>query len=227
MNKTLLLAGVAACLFAANANAAEWNPYISGKLTYADMQNDAKGTARSGGWSLSSDSNVDDDVYGVNLAYGLFKKVSGGSLRGEVELNYRSDAEKSFTSLDVDQDPVNEKAKVSSNSIMLNIYYDIDTGTKFSPYVGAGVGYARLKAKYGMVDADGDGISMDETANNFAWQVGAGVGYALSDNMTLDVGYRYIDYGDVSKTIGNNIASIKMEADVTAHEFMLGARYKF
>ena len=39
MNKTLLLAGVAACLFAANANAVELKQYVSGKLTYSDMSN--------------------------------------------------------------------------------------------------------------------------------------------------------------------------------------------
>ena len=39
MKKTLLLAGVAS-LFAMNANAVEFNPYVSAKLRYTDMSSD-------------------------------------------------------------------------------------------------------------------------------------------------------------------------------------------
>lgn len=46
MNKTLLLAGVAACLFAANANAVELNQYVSGKLTYSDASHDVNGITK-------------------------------------------------------------------------------------------------------------------------------------------------------------------------------------
>ena len=40
MNKTALLAGVASALFAVNANAIEFTPYVSGKITYSDISYD-------------------------------------------------------------------------------------------------------------------------------------------------------------------------------------------
>jgi len=205
MNKTLLLAGVAACLFAANANAVELNQYVSGKLTYSDMSNDIKYTQEAG----SEKEKFDDNVLGGSFAYG----VKAGDVRAELELNIRDKAEKTNT-----DDGESWKNSLENNSVMLNAYYDIDTGTKFTPYVGAGIGMARLKGK--VAEADGS-ISKSETS--FAWQVGAGVTYAMTDNVSLDAGYRYTDSGDV--TIKEDWGKAKF--DSTSHEFLLGARYAF
>lgn len=41
MNRTLLLAGVAATLFAVNANAMDFDQYISAKGAFVKMENDA------------------------------------------------------------------------------------------------------------------------------------------------------------------------------------------
>ena len=55
--------------------------------------------------------------------------------------------------------------------------------------------------------------------NTFAWQVGAGLGYAITENTTIDAGYRYMDYGSFDKNFS--------ELDTDAHEIHLGARYTF
>ena len=199
MNKTLLLAGVAACLFAANANAIELKQYMSAKLTYSDMSNDL---------NFSSDDsslkyNADDNIWGGSVAYG----IKAGAVRTELELNIHVKAEKT--------DPEGWIYSLENNSIMLNAYYDIDTGTKFTPYVGAGIGMAHLKAK------DDDWHNSKTT---FAWQAGAGVSYAMTDNLALDLGYRYNDYGDVTLDCGDD-AKEKFES--TSHEFLFGVRYTF
>lgn len=36
-----------------------------------------------------------------------------------------------------------QRARVKSDTLMFNLYYDLDTGTRFKPYVGAGVGVAQ------------------------------------------------------------------------------------
>ena len=197
MNKALLLAGVAACLFAANANAFETKPYVSAKLRYSMMDNELKLTDEDGSWEFSGD----DNVLGGSLAVGLSSAVQGGAIRTELE--YNKNAKARDTSYDT-------KTEVATQSTMLNAYYDIDTNTKFSPYVGAGLGFAKVK---------GDG-EWSESQYNFAWQAGAGIGYALNDNVTLDAGYRYVDYGHW--TYGE---AIKLESK--AHELYIGARYSF
>ena len=204
MNKTLLLAGVAACLFAANANAVELKQYVSGKLTYSDMSNDVKFTSVDG----SGKEKASDNVLGGSFAYG----IKTGAVRTELELNIRDKAEKTY-----DGGEGSWKNSLENNSVMLNAYYDIDTGTKFTPYVGAGIGMARLKAK---IDDEQD---FSKSKTTFAWQVGAGVSYAMTENVSLDAGYRYTDSGDV--TVKGDEGKAKFES--TSHEFLLGARYAF
>ncbi len=106
------------------------------------------------------------------------------------------------------------KFEIESQSIMLNAYYDINTGTKLTPYVGAGFGYANVEGK---LSIEGESDSVDD--NNFAWQIGAGSSYALNEKILLDAGYRYVDYGDFTKEDVN--------VDTTAHELYVGARYAF
>ena len=202
MNKTLLLAGVAACLFSANANAFEATPYVSAKLRYLDMSTDVQ--------ELDLKRDVDDKVWGGSFAAGVSTKVNGGAVRAELEYNKNADAKKTHNLYG--RRLVN--MEIESQSLMINGYYDIDTGSKLTPYVGAGIGYAKIKGK---LSALGESYSADD--NNFAWQVGAGVGYALNDKVSLDAGYRYVDYGDFTEE------GLKWES--SAHELYVGARYAF
>ena len=197
MKKTLLLAGVAS-LFAMNVNANELNPYVSAKLRYVDMTSEYTEP----GYSF----DVDDKVMGASIAVGASIKTNNGAIRAELEYNRNEDAEKTLYSV--------VKTEVETQSVMLNGYYDIDTGTKLTPYVGGGIGYSKVKGKMSVA---GLSDSMDD--NNFAWQLGAGVGYAITDNVTVDAGYRYADYGDFSKE--------DVTLDTTAHELYVGARYTF
>ena len=199
MRKTLLLAGVATIFTISNAVAMEINPYVSAKMKYVDMSADYDEP----GYSLSAD----DNVLGGAVAFGAEHKTSVGTVRTEVEYNRNQDTEKKlFSGL--------AKAEVESQSLMFNAYYDIDTNSKFTPYVGAGVGYAKIKGKL-----KSPVLSDDMSDTNFAWQVGAGVGYELTENVTMDAGYRYADYGDFSE--------YDSKLDVSAHEFYVGARYTF
>lgn len=154
-------------------------------------------------------SDVDDKVFGGSFAAGVSTKVNGGAVRAELEYNKNADAKKTqnyYGRL------VN--TEIESQSLMINGYYDIDTGSKLTPYVGAGIGYAKIKGKASSLE-----VSYSEDGNNFAWQVGAGVGYALNDKVSLDAGYRYVDYGDFTKD------GLKWES--SAHELYVGARYAF
>ena len=68
-----------------------------------------------------------------------------------------------------------------------------------------------------------DGESGNTKNNNFAWQIGAGISFAASENISLDLCYRYVDYGDFSKTEDWETDKV----DVSANEFYLGIRYNF
>lgn len=217
MKKTLLLAGVA-CLFASQAMA--FNPYIGAKFKYSVQ--DAKFTT-----DTSDDLDIDDKVVGGSIAIGTEHKVIGGALRLEAEFNQNADAEKNHPDMFYIDNETGEisgpgtiKLKLKTKSIMFNAYFDIDTGTGFKPYVGGGFG-----AGWNNLEVSGDLIYGEKKYRRLAWQIGTGVGYDVNSNVTLDVGYRYIDYGD--KSYYDSFLKENVKIETTAHEFYAGFRYNF
>lgn len=95
---------------------------------------------------------------------------------------------------------------VYATSAMLNGFYDFNREGQISPYVGIGVGWAKVA-----VGEDDD--------TKLAWQAMAGLGVALSERMTLDIGYRHFETDDL------DYASV--EAGYQHEAVTLGLRYQF
>ncbi|MDO9083341.1 MAG: outer membrane beta-barrel protein [Humidesulfovibrio sp.] len=118
-------------------------------------------------------------------------------------------------------------SKIDIHTVFANFYYDIKTSTAFTPYVGAGLGVAWINQKVtstfrNWAPGTSDG-NYDTT--NFAWNVGAGVGYSLTDNIIIDLGYRYTSFGD-AKNVEQGAISFQAK-DLKSHEALLGLRYQF
>ncbi len=73
-------------------------------------------------------------------------------------------------------------------------YWDIDTGTAFTPYLGGGIGAARVSTTMSDLctcsSHDPNGVNTVSTIVPAA-QLGGGVRIALAKPVTLDIGYRY------------------------------------
>ena len=229
MKKTLLLAG-AACLFASQAMAFNVNPYVSAKVKYSMMDNSWKSSetdrlVNGEVYNFGENINIDDKVFGGSIALGLKAPLNYGALRTEIEYSRNGNAKKSHT----DEYGDKYETKLESQSFLFNAYYDFDTHTAFTPYVGGGLGFARLKSSINWDEFPEDNGSMKNT--HFAWQLGAGVAYDINEHVALDLGYRYIDYGDFDKSSsygddwGTETSTDKIESK--AHEIMLGLRYTF
>lgn len=230
MKKILLLTGVA-CLLGTQANAGNYilNPYVSAKARYSIMDNSLKSNEN---WSSPDESDnyseknsIDDNVFGGSIALGLRTQLIRGALRTEFEYSKNADAKKSKT------DDWGDKfeLKLKSEAFMFNAYYDIETNSPITPYVGAGLGFSRLKASEKWNDYPEDNDSIKHT--NFAWQIGAGVAYNINRNLALDLGYRYMDYGHFSKTESGSDEiyewTDKYKVESKAHEILAGVRYTF
>jgi opacity protein-like surface antigen len=87
--------------------------------------------------------------------------------------------------------------KVDNINGLWNAYADLGTWWGFSPYIGGGVGFSRLKASGFRVSSDHEGGQHSDESWNFAWAAMAGLSYRVSANWAVDVGYRHIDMGDV------------------------------
>jgi opacity protein-like surface antigen len=72
----------------------------------------------------------------------------------------------------------------------------------------------------------------EKTSTNFAWNLGIGAAWKLTDNIALDLGYRYANLGK-AKTgyardiLGNNYDAWAKTNNVTTHQFLFGARFSF
>jgi opacity protein-like surface antigen len=232
MKKTLLLAGVA-CLLSAQAMAFDINPYVSAKLKYSIMDNSWNSNEMDetslGIWHFNNNLDADDKVFGGSIALGLRTPVSLGAVRMEIEYARNGDAKKSHTNKDDEKFDITLK----NQTLLFNAYYDFNTNTAFTPYIGAGLGVARLKGTMNWVEDidDGSSISSGKSRTNFAWQIGAGVAYNINENVAVDLGYRYIDYGKLSKSSSEEYdwgdITISNKVESKAHEIMLGLRYTF
>lgn len=203
MKKFLLLAGVA-CLFSANAEAGV-NQYASVKASY-DWQRVKVKTAETDGIERF---HKNKNLFSSHVAYG----VQAGFVRGEVELNNTP------TIKFGDKEGGDSHLKINKYSLMGNVYYDFLNCSSWTPYVGAGLGYAWVKAK----NFD-DGKDLDKSVYNLAWQAMAGVAYKVNTNWTLDAGYRYADLGRVRKNYGDNDTA---KLTLREHQILFGARYTF
>lgn len=109
-----------------------------------------------------------------------------------------------------------------SQSYMLNGYIDLAPYSWFTPYVGAGIGFTKMKINSGTTI---DGIPTDkgwhESTTNFTWSVGGGLSVKVTNRFNVDAGYRYYDMGKLKGYTGN------VKNDITAQEVYGGIRYVF
>jgi len=119
-------------------------------------------------------------------------------------------------------------------TFLANAYVDLGTYGSVTPFVGAGIG-----ASYNTIHDFTDvgtingayGYSDDHGEWHFAWALYAGLGMQLSDQVTLEVAYRYLDLGgastgDLKDINGNPLSYNPIEFDdLTSHDVKIAMRY--
>ena len=209
--KKLLLMGLAVVAFSNVANAQTsvcFRPYASVKASYSKLNMDGKISDASGVYRTAKK----DWVMGGSAAVG----VKSCAFRAEFEYNQSATAvDKRAFAYDAG------KSKEKYRSYMFNGYFDIPTGTNFHPYVGAGIGIARIRSSLTWWTPFAGDTRKRET--NLAWQIAAGLGYNLTRNWTLDIGYRYVDNGHIKWSTADG----NLKYDCTAHQILAGVRYTF
>ncbi len=121
---------------------------------------------------------------------------------------------------------------IQTYTLMLNLYKDLGTYNRLTPYVGAGVGVAYHDVDQVFFTGNPALVNRIEGDKDiaFAWSLMAGVGYQISERAILDFGYRYINMGDAKSgrvdTAGFVNPAVEID-DIDAHEFKVGMRYHF
>jgi opacity protein-like surface antigen len=117
-------------------------------------------------------------------------------------------------------------AKVSGLSALFNGYLDLGTWYRAIPYIGAGAGAARMRVfDYQSTGAPPFTAGLSNNQWQFAFAAMAGVGIKIAPNVLVDVGYRYINFGDL-KTASDANGAMTLK-NVYAHEVRVGLRWSF
>ena len=181
IKQLLLAAGVVAAM-SAPALAADMDaPVTDGAIEGWYLRGDL-------GWSFLEWSARDDNEF-----------VVGGGVGYRMTENLRTDLRVDWAGY---YDLTAGANDMTLTTALGNLYFDVPTGTAFTPYVGAGAGYG-----WGTVDGGKD-------KDGFAYALMAGAAVNLSDQVTLDAGYRF-------RSIMSD-GSNPME-----HQFLMGLRYEF
>lgn len=174
-----------------------------------DMWNDGIDTDYQSTEEWWSDSSVGNGW----LAGGVIGMRVAPNLRGEVEVSYaknRTENKMLWSCDNVDNNAcqndnydssASQKNRSNMNSLFVlgNVWYDFAPDSTINPYIGFGVGAAKVSGGFKSY------IDDNSTANNVenayinqtftgwapAGQIGAGVGVRVTDNVSLDVGYRF------------------------------------
>ncbi len=119
-------------------------------------------------------------------------------------------------------------------TFLANLYVDLGQFGPVTPFVGAGIGasYNRI-SDFTDVNIVNSGLAFgaDHGEWHLAWALHAGLAWQVSDRMTLELAYRYLDLGgaasgDLVTYTGTNAVYNPMEFhDLTSHDVKLAVRY--
>lgn len=214
--------------------------YVAPKFFVSQQNSDGFGESDNVGFGVGNPlrdatnikKNKSDTNAGGGLAVGYdFRPTLSLPIRTEIEFASHGQAtfSRSGNSAYAGGPAVTADRKASVSTLFANVFYDIDTGTKFTPYVGGGIGVAQIRVKDYFWHAYGGRTgSSSKTVNNFAWSLGTGVAYSFDNNWSADLGFRYNDFGKVkANAVGTNGYVFQAKDRVSSQEVLLGLRYGF
>lgn len=146
------------------------------------------------GYDVSVDTAVDYELSGIGaIGYTWSTPDSPANFRVEVEGSYRRAEISGLTVTEYDTPIIRTEytaeGYLESIGVMANGYIDMHLGRTL-PYLGAGVGVARISRK----DLFVDGVpASNKYVHAGAWQVMSGIGYKLSPGMIVGVEFRYFE----------------------------------
>jgi opacity protein-like surface antigen len=150
------------------------------------------------GFSTATAVNVATPYGGGYLVGGALGMNVMPNLRAELEVSYASHpALGAGTPFATGAGSAYADGSFGTLYLLGNLWYDFDTGTSITPYIGGGIGAAVIMPN---VTMDGTPVGYNTNAVALAGQLGAGVKFAIADNVSLDLSYRARGVANASLT---------------------------
>jgi len=196
-NKTISLFFLFLFLFfTSSASANNW--YASGSVglnTLGDSEPDLTVYGSTFPVKMDFDTGVN---FGGALGY-KFRKI-----RMEFEISFRSNDINNFEAIGT---TFVVPLDISSTTYLLNSFYDFESQGKFTPYIGAGLGFSNI-----------DFSGLDDTV--FAFKLIGGGSYKINSNLDLTAEYSYLGAQDADLDFFTGVS-------YDTHNFNVGFRYSF
>ena len=229
--KTTLLAAAATLLVAPAANAQGLYGAIGAGLNYMGYENEISVDSGAGPFPFSSTSEYDN-------GFGVYSSLGydwGNRVRSELEFSYRKndiaaiDPAAGFSGF-----PNGSiQGETETTALMANLLLDITQDTAITPYIGGGIGLARVHHQVAGSTAVGAptsplAIAYGDTDTVFAYQGIAGLAFDLAENLVLDLSYRYFaPVGVDAENSALSAAAATIETDAVSHSLFAGLRWGF
>jgi opacity protein-like surface antigen len=186
MFKMMMLATVVAVPLSVSANAADIAPDVPSDVDTSTLGLYLRGDV--GGSFLNWSGGKDDKAFvaGAGIGY-QYNEMFRMDMTADWAGNYK----------------IAPGAEISTTTLLGNAYIDFANDSMFTPYVGAGLGYGWVNGKGTAKDKDG-----------LALGLATGVAVDLTNNLAIDVGYRFRDIMVSGK-------------DTHEHQATVGMRFKF
>ena len=136
-----------------------------------------------------------------------------------------------------------EEAKIQTEALFINSFYDFQPfslkSTSITPYLGGGVGISRNKMGTDVFHVNGVPIQAidGDTISQFAYKLSAGTLVSLTEQLSLDMNYQYVNLGAFKggteayfngvRRPGNDLERGINGGNIKTQELMVGLQYKF
>ena len=123
--------------------------------------------------------------------------------------------------------PQTVKGDFSMLAFMANVDYDFDTGSRWVPYIGGGLGVATISID---TETPSLGTSLaDDSDTVFAYQVGAGIGYEfpLEEGRSVTVSLDWRFFGTQDPTFKGDVTGGEFDVGISGHDIGIGLIYGF
>jgi opacity protein-like surface antigen len=188
--------------------------------------------------STKSRAGVGTEIGFLGGQIGVGYAIAG--FRPEISVGYRTASVDSLmlkevggSTAEADLKPFNDalakggaqiSGSVTSIDLAASVYYDIDTGTEITPYIGVGGGMSHVT-----VNVKQTVTALYPDHEDYLWalsfQAAAGIGYAVMEDLTVTLGYRLI--GTLEGNFSEYDTSKRKTGMTLNHNVELGLRYSF
>ena len=186
--------------------------------------------------------DIKDNDLGTGYVFGLsVGKYITNNFRVELEASQRGGLEYDTQYASEPNLGTTTKADIKTQSIFINGFYDFESfaiiNSSVTPYIGGGIGIS--KNKMGVVTEvtpenevaylDGNKVSQ------FSYKLAAGTLVSLTESLSLDINYQYVDLGSFKSGLGyvasggatGNLTEALNGGEIKTQELMVGLQYKF